>query len=113
MIGEPRTGTPSTAMQLLKQRASRLIHKQESKRAAESQARPSHRSAAERNGSFWETRFYDFNVWSRKKKIEKLAYMHMNPVKRGLASRPDGWIWSSYSFYQGKGEGLIRIDLVE
>jgi REP element-mobilizing transposase RayT len=33
---------------------------------------------------FWRRRFYDFNVWSRKKKIEKLGYMHMNPVKRGL-----------------------------
>jgi hypothetical protein len=24
----------------------------------------------------------DFNVWSRKKRIEKLNYMHINPVKR-------------------------------
>ena len=34
--------------------------------------------------SFWQRRFYDFNVWTNKKRIEKLNYMHMNPVKRGL-----------------------------
>jgi hypothetical protein len=29
-------------------------------------------------------RFYDFNVWTTKKRGEKLRYMHRNPVKRGL-----------------------------
>jgi hypothetical protein len=29
-------------------------------------------------------RFYDFNVWMEDKRIEKLHYMHRNPVKRGL-----------------------------
>lgn len=32
---------------------------------------------------FWQKRFYDFNVWSRKKKVEKLEYMHMNPASEG------------------------------
>lgn len=46
-------------------------------------------------------------------KIEKLGYMHMNPVKRGLVDRPDHWIWSSYTFYEGNRKNLIRIDPVE
>jgi putative transposase len=50
--------------------------------------------------SFWQSRFYDFNVWSKKKRIEKLNYMHMNPVKRGLVTDPKLWPWSSYRFYQ-------------
>jgi putative transposase len=49
--------------------------------------------------SFWR-RFYDFNVWSRKKKTEKLNHMHWNPVKRKLVAEPQLWGWSSYRFYQ-------------
>jgi REP element-mobilizing transposase RayT len=38
---------------------------------------------------FWQHRFYDFNVWSERKRVDKLRYMHRNPVKRGLVERPD------------------------
>jgi putative transposase len=48
---------------------------------------------------FWEPRFYDFNVWSEGKIWEKLDSMHLNPVKRGLATTPGSWPWSSYRFY--------------
>ena len=48
---------------------------------------------------FWQARFYDFNVWTAKKRVEKLRYMHRNPVKRGLVSSPEQWPWSSYRFY--------------
>jgi hypothetical protein len=35
----------------------------------------------------WQKRFYDFNVWTEQKQIEKLRYIHRNPVKRGLVDR--------------------------
>ena len=62
----------------------------------------------------WATRrrFYDFNVWSQKKKIEKLGYMHSNPVKRGLVGHPRDWPWSSFSFYNQTAAPLISIDPV-
>ena len=31
---------------------------------------------------FWQRRFYPFNVYSERKRLEKLDYMHQNPVKR-------------------------------
>ncbi|HYK38366.1 hypothetical protein [Alloacidobacterium sp.] len=31
---------------------------------------------------FWQARYYDFNVYTEKKRIEKLRYMHRNPVTR-------------------------------
>jgi hypothetical protein len=37
----------------------------------------------EKHPHLWQRRFYDFNVWSYKKKLEKLNYMHFNPMKRG------------------------------
>jgi putative transposase len=48
---------------------------------------------------FWQRRYYDFNVFSHNKRVEKLKYMHRNPVKRGLVERPDEWRWSSYRHY--------------
>lgn len=57
-------------------------------------------------------RFYDFNVWSKKKVREKLDYKHTNPVARKLVDHPKDWPWSSWSFY-AKGEaGLVRIDAI-
>ena len=40
-------------------------------------------------GPFWQARYYDLNVWSEMKFVEKLRYIHRNPVKRGLAARSE------------------------
>ena len=58
----------------------------------------------------WQRRFYDMNIWSEKKRFEKLNYMHGNPVKRGLVSSPDQWPWSSFRFYNLGDESLLKID---
>jgi putative transposase len=59
---------------------------------------------------FWQARFYDFNVWTTKKRIEKLRYMHRNPVKRGLVGSPEEWRWSSYRLYRLDEPGLVRVN---
>ena len=48
---------------------------------------------------FWQTRYYDFNVFTHNKRVEKLKYMHRNPVTRGLVTNPEDWPWSSYRHY--------------
>jgi putative transposase len=58
---------------------------------------------------FWRRRYYDFNVYSEKRFREKLDYMHMNPVKRGLVNHSHDWLWSRWRFYE-RGEGLIAMD---
>jgi REP element-mobilizing transposase RayT len=58
----------------------------------------------------WQRRFYDFNVWSKRKRIEKLRYMHRNSVKRGLVSQPEQWRWSSYRQYAHGEPGPVRIN---
>jgi putative transposase len=72
----------------------------------------SRRSAARTgfSGQFWQRRFYDFNLWSQRKEIEKLKYMHRNPVVRGLVAAPDDWPWSSYRSYAYGEQGLVRIN---
>jgi putative transposase len=32
------------------------------------------RCGSRRSGSFWQARYYDFNVWTEAKRIEKLRY---------------------------------------
>jgi putative transposase len=59
---------------------------------------------------FWQARYYDFNVWSREKRIEKLRYLHRNPVKRGLVEKPEDWPWSSFRHYATGVEGIVEIE---
>jgi putative transposase len=47
---------------------------------------------------------YDRNLWSPKSIWEKINYIHANPVRRGLVSRPEDWMWSSYQDYSGTRE---------
>ena len=42
--------------------------------------------------------------------MEKLKYMHRNPVVRGLVEKPDDWKWSSYRSYAYGEDGLVRIN---
>jgi putative transposase len=97
LIGEPIGETPSFAIKLLKQRSARLI------RATENRAI---------EGRFWESRFYDFNVWSLRKRGEKLNYMHKNPAIRGLVAEPELWMWSSDRFYRYREKGICAPDLI-
>ena len=60
--------------------------------------------------TFWQTRYYDFNVYKGDKRTEKLRYMHRNPVKRGLVVKPDDWEWSSFCHYATGVRGSVEIE---
>ena len=100
----------STSEFRLKQRVSRRLRRNRPAPTGQLQLR--FESGEELLPRFWQRRFYDFNVWSLKKKDEKLHYMHINPLKRGLVAHPKDWPWSSFSFYSNLKPGLIRIDPV-
>ena len=59
---------------------------------------------------FWQTRYYDFNVFTPQKHIEKLKYIHRNPVTRGLVSNPEDWTWSSFHHYRTGERGPVEIE---
>jgi putative transposase len=89
LISKPEIADPSVVMSVIKQGTAR-------------QFLAGSRTQSERlsnGGHFWQKRFYDFNVYSERKRIEKLKYMHRNPVKRGLVASPEEWQWSSFRFY--------------
>jgi hypothetical protein len=60
--------------------------------------------------SFWQARYYDFNVWSERKFVQKLRYIHRNPVERGLVARPEDWAWSSFCHYASGDSGPVEIE---
>jgi len=43
----------------------------------------------------WQPGFYDFNIYTEAKLLEKLEYMHSNPVRAGLSADPAAYPWSS------------------
>ncbi len=90
LVGEPERGTVSLVMQVLKQRYSRKI--------------------PDKKNQFWQRRFYDFNVFTDDKRIEKLRYIHRNPVKRGLVKEPDEWAWSSFRAYAYRENEIVKVE---
>src|ERR1700686_4119956 len=59
---------------------------------------------------FWQKRYYDFNIRNYPQFVEKLRYIHRNPVKQGLCDRPEDWQWSSFRNYATGAEGHVEIE---
>ncbi len=92
LISEPERSNLAVALQMLKQMVSRKLR------------------VAPCSTPFWQPRYYDFNVWSERKRVEKLRYLHRNPVKRGLVAAPEDWIWSSFRHYVTGEDGMVEIE---
>jgi len=52
----------------------------------------------------------DFNIRNYPQFVEKLRYIHRNPVKAGLCERPEDWAWSSFRHYATGREGRVEIE---
>ena len=117
LIWPSEAANPSQIMQRLKGRTARSILKtlRENQRQAWC-ARMLRRFTlpstvhAEANGRVWQRRFYDMNIWTEKKQLEKLDYMHNNPVTRRLVSSASEWPWSSWRYYFLEDESIIAMD---
>ena len=104
LIGEPRRGKLSLAMQVLKQRVS-LRCRGKKRKNGNQMGLWDHALPA----SFWQPRYYDFNVFTQRKYVEKLRYIHRIPVKRGLVKSLELWRWSSYRDYWLGETGRVKI----
>jgi putative transposase len=89
LVTEPEAKPLSVAIQILKQRFSKTRDEDH----------------------VWESRYYDFNIRTEKKRIEKLHYIHHNPVRRQLVEKPEDWKWSSFRDYAGLGRSIITVTL--
>ena len=118
LVTEPERETLAVALRPSKPKAGFLGTPRAMKQSAS-------RRRVKVGGHFWPLRYYDFNVWSEKKRIEKLRYIHRNPVKRGLVERPEDWestppraraarggdpVRSSYRHYLTGRPGVVEIE---
>ena len=60
----------------------------------------------------WQRGSYDMNIWSDKKRLEKLNYMHHNPARRRLVKTPGNWPRSSWRYYCLGDDSLLAMDRV-
>ena len=88
LISEPTDGVLATALQAVKLSVTRRREE-----------RP-----------FWLKRYYDFNVFTRAKVLEKMHYIHMNPVSRGLVAQPKEWAWSSCRHFLTGAKGVVEVE---
>jgi putative transposase len=88
LMSEPKVGTLATAIQALKLSV----------------------AVQSVQGRFWQKRYYDFNVFTHRKLVEKLRYMHRNPVARGLVVAPEEWVWSSFNHFRTGVVGTVEIE---
>ncbi len=79
LLSEPTQTDLATTLKVLKQQTSKLL---------ESPGKP-----------FWLPRYDDLDVYTEGKRLEKLRYIHRNPVTRGLAKAPADYPWSSAPHY--------------
>ncbi len=55
---------------------------------------------------------HDRNLWNDKPIHKTVEYIHMNPVRRGLVTRPEDWEWSSARFWAGIRPVPLEMDQV-
>ena len=87
LVSEPDQAPLSLAVQIVKQRFSKT----------------------RTEDHVWEPRYCDFNVRTSAMRIQKLRYIHRNPVKRGLVTEPDQWRWSSFRSYAYLEPGPVTV----
>ena len=94
LVSEPETELLATAIQALKiSVARRAMYK-----------------GADRDIPFWQKRYYDHNVRTHESFVDKLLYLHRNPVKRGLVEKPEDWKWSSFRHFSTAEISPVEIE---
>jgi putative transposase len=97
LLSEPSRADLATAMQSLK-----LSVSLESKRYFRIHPSDRHR--------FWQNRYFDLNVQDHEQFLEKLHYIHQNPVRGGLVQSAENREWSSFLHYAEGSDVGVEIE---
>ncbi|MDP8258797.1 MAG: transposase [Candidatus Aadella gelida] len=67
-----------------------------------------------REGKVWQAGFYDEGLRDMNMLLQKIEYIHNNPVKSKIVLSSDQYRFSSYAFYHSKDyKGIPEIDIFE
>jgi putative transposase len=64
-----------------------------------------------REGHLFRGRFYSKRIRSQSHLVSALVYIALNPVRAGMAERPEQWSWSSYPATIGSEPALGHLDV--
>jgi len=95
LVSEPEQGALATALMSLKRTSSHVAR---------------HREGMDAMQAFWQKRYYDRNIRDYEDFMQKMRYIHRNPVKRGLCIDPQEWRWSSCRHYATGERGPVEIE---
>ena len=89
LVWLPKTGQLSSFMHSLTRRSSIGL------RDWYRQTSPNYSADFPEGDRFWQPKYYAFEIYEQEKLMEKLQYMHENPVRAGLVTATTDWKWSS------------------
>ena len=96
LMSEPGRGTVASAVQSIKLSSSlRTV---------------ADRAQGTLHSPLWQKRYYDRNIRDYDEFVEKLRYLHRNPVKRALVERAEDWPWSSFWHYALREDCGVEIE---
>ena len=65
-----------------------------------------------KNWQFWQLGSHAEEIFSEKFMWSKIDYIHFNPVRAGIVSKPQDFIYSSASNYVD-GKGILEVEIVQ
>jgi putative transposase len=61
------------------------------------------------DGPLWRTYYDDVPVPGSEAALAKLGYLHNNPVRRSIVTKPETYRWSSIHEYCESGRGIVTV----
>lgn len=68
-----------------------------------------YKSGKHRTHMFWQNQYHPMEIFSHEVAIQKLNYIHRNPVVARIVYRPEDYCYSSARDYENKRPGLLSI----
>ena len=63
---------------------------------------PNYAAEFDSGDKFWQTKYHSCEIETRYKLLEKIYYMHLNPVRAGFVEKAVDWRWSSARWYEDR-----------
>lgn len=65
------------------------------------------------SGQVWQKRFYDEGIRDIRMLMQKMEYIHNNPIRKNLIISPGDYPYSSYHHYFGNNKNALGIDQLD
>ena len=69
-----------------------------------------HKDASGSKHQIWQEGYHPQSIYSDEMMLQKLEYVHLNPVRRGLVAAPEHWRYSSAHEWLPGASPVLRVD---